>query len=144
MLTPTAQIVADAAARGTGAPAFNGITLEHGEAIVLGAERAGLPVILALSHNAVRYHGALRPVAAAYRALAEAAAVPVGLHLDHVEDLGLVEETLTLGFGSVMYDAAMLPYGVALLLGSLVAEQAPGHDGRAELGSFSGRSSSCP
>ena len=110
MLTPTAQIVADAAARRGGAPAFNGITLEHGEAVVRAAERAGRPVILALSHNAVRFHGALLPVAAAYRALAEDAAVPVGLHLDHVEDLALVEEAAGLGFGSVMFDAATLPY----------------------------------
>ena len=67
-------------------------------------------MILALSHNAVRFHGALRPAAAAYRVLAEQAAVPVGLHLDHVEDLDLVRESLTLGFGSVMFDAATLPY----------------------------------
>jgi len=110
VLTPTAQIVADAAASSGGAPAFNGITLEHGEAVVRAAERAGRPVILALSHNAVRFHGALRPVTAAYRALAEDAGVPVGLHLDHVEDLALVEEAAGLGFGSVMFDAATLPY----------------------------------
>ena len=110
MLTPTAQIVSSAAERGVGAAAFNGITLEHGEAIVLAAEQLGAPVILALSHNAVRFHGALRPAAAAYCALAEQATVPVGLHLDHVEDLDLVRESLDLGFGSVMFDAATLPY----------------------------------
>ncbi len=110
VLTPTAQIVSDAATAGVGAAAFNGITLEHGEAIVRAAERADRPVILALSHNAVRFHGGLRPVAAAYRALAEAADVAVGLHLDHVQDLDLVRESLSLGFGSVMFDAATLPY----------------------------------
>ena len=67
-------------------------------------------MILALSHNAVRFHGGMRPVAAAYRALAEAADVAVGLHLDHVQDLDLVRESLLLGFGSVMFDAATLPY----------------------------------
>lgn len=110
MLTPTAELVSSAARRGAGVPAFNGITLEHGEAIVGAAERTGRPVILALSHNAVRFHGSLRPVAAAYRALAAESSVPVGLHLDHVEDLGLVREALPLGFGSVMFDAATLPY----------------------------------
>jgi fructose-bisphosphate aldolase class II len=34
----------------------------------------------------------------------------VGLHLDHVEDLELVRQALPLGFGSVMFDAATLPY----------------------------------
>jgi fructose-bisphosphate aldolase class II len=67
-------------------------------------------VILALSHNAVRFHGAFAPVARAYRALAEACSVPIGLHLDHVEDMSLVESAPDLGFGSVMFDAAALPY----------------------------------
>ena len=110
MLTHTAQLVSSAARRGIGVPAFNGITIEHGEAIVQAAEQTGRPVILALSHNAVRFHGSLRPVAAAYRALATQASVPVGLHLDHVEDLDLVRQALPLGFGSVMFDAAALPY----------------------------------
>lgn len=67
-------------------------------------------MILALSHNAVRFHGALEPVAAAHRELAESCVVPIGLHLDHVEDLALVEAATRLGFGSVMFDAAHLPY----------------------------------
>jgi fructose-bisphosphate aldolase class II len=110
VLTPTAELVSNAADAGAGVPAFNGITLEHGEAIVLAAEASGTPVILALSHNAVRFHGALEPVAAAYRELAESCAVPIGLHLDHAEDLALVEAATRLGFGSVMFDAALLPY----------------------------------
>ena len=67
-------------------------------------------MILALSHNAVRYHGALEPMAASCLALARAADVPIGLHLDHVEDLSLVEAAADLGFGSVMFDASTLPY----------------------------------
>jgi fructose-bisphosphate aldolase, class II len=58
----------------------------------------------------VRYHGALEPLAASCLALARAADVPVGLHLDHVEDLELVEAAPDLGFGSVMFDASTLPY----------------------------------
>jgi fructose-bisphosphate aldolase class II len=90
--------------------AFNGITVEHGEAIVSAAEQVGRPVILALSQNAVRFHGSMAPIAAAYRTLADQALVPVGLHLDHVEDQALVKQAADLGFGSVMYDASLLPY----------------------------------
>ena len=43
--------------------AFNVIQLEHAEAILLGAARAARPVVLQLSENAVRYHGALAPTA---------------------------------------------------------------------------------
>ena len=110
MLTDASGLVLRAREAGVGVAAFNGITLEHGEAIVTAAERSGTAVILALSHNAVRFHGAFAPVARAYRALAEASSVPIGLHLDHVEDMSLVESAPDLGFGSVMFDAAALPY----------------------------------
>ena len=58
--------VAEAQRRGTGIAAFNVITLEHAEAIAAGAEEAGLPAILQISENAVRFHGGrLGPVALA-------------------------------------------------------------------------------
>ncbi len=110
MLIDTSQLVLQAQADGVGVPAFNGITLEHGEAIVRGAEKADAPVVLALSHNAVRFHDSLLPVASAYLELARGAGVPVGLHLDHVEDMELVEAAADLGFGSVMFDASTMPY----------------------------------
>jgi fructose-bisphosphate aldolase class II len=141
VLTPTADLVTAAAADRVGIPAFNGITVEHAEAIVTGAEAAGRPVILALSHNAVRFHGALRPIAAAYLAIAEDAAVPVGLHLDHVEDLALVEEGTRLGFGSVMYDAATLPYdaNVAATAAAVRTAHAAGLWLESELGEIGGK-----
>ena len=92
-LVPTARLVADAAAAGQGLAAFNVITIEHAEAIVAGAERAGLPVILQLSQNAVKFHGwRLGPIAAATAAVAAAASVGVALHLDHVERQDLLHE----------------------------------------------------
>ncbi len=90
--------------------AFNVITLEYAEGIVLGAERAQRPVLLSISHNAVRFHGGLAPLAAACRTLADAASVPVLLHLDHCESEGLVLESAGLGFASAMFDASTLPY----------------------------------
>jgi len=44
-----------------GVGAFNVIQIEHAEALVAAAERTGLPVILQVSENAVRYHGSLSP-----------------------------------------------------------------------------------
>jgi fructose-bisphosphate aldolase class II len=109
-LVSTAAIVDAARAEGRGAAAFNVIQLEHAEAIVSGALRARAPVILQISQNAVRYHGALRPIAWAARAVAESAGVPVALHLDHATDQELVDEALDLGVGSVMYDASAVGY----------------------------------
>src|SRR3954447_1456537 len=109
-LVPTAAIVDSARPGRRGAAAFNVIQVEHAQAIVAGALRADAPVILQLSENAVRYHGALRPIAAAARAVAELAGTPVALHLDHATDAELVHEAVGLGFGSVMYDASALGY----------------------------------
>jgi fructose-bisphosphate aldolase class II len=110
-LVPTAQLVADAAAGGHGLAAFNVITIEHAEAIVAGAERAGLPVILQISQNAVKFHGwRLGPIAAATAAVAAAASVGVALHLDHVERQDLLHEAPEHRFGSAMFDASKLPY----------------------------------
>lgn len=105
-----AALVEAAEAAHTAVAAFNVITLEHGEAIVAGAEAAGKPVMLALSENAVRYHDAVAPIAAAMVELARAARVDVALHLDHVEDLELARRAPDIGFGSVMVDAGRLPY----------------------------------
>ncbi len=110
MLTPTAEIVTAARAAGRGVGAFNVIQVEHAEALVAGAERAGAPVVLQISENAVKYHGALAPIAQATLAVARSSSAPVAVHLDHATDVALVREAVRLGFGSVMYDASVMSY----------------------------------
>jgi len=105
-----AEIVGAARAAARGVGAFNVIGIEHAEAIVAGAEAAGSPVILQVSENCVAYHGALEPIGQALLAIAAGAALPVAVHLDHATDSQLVETAVRLGFGSVMYDASLLPY----------------------------------
>ncbi|MGH3344577.1 MAG: class II fructose-bisphosphate aldolase [Carbonactinosporaceae bacterium] len=109
-LAPTADIVAPAVQEGRGVGAFNVIALEHAEALVVGAEAASRPVILQISENCVDHHGGLEPIAAATMAFASQAGVPVALHLDHADQVQLVEEAVTLGFGSVMFDTSRLDY----------------------------------
>jgi fructose-bisphosphate aldolase class II len=142
VLTPTGEIVATARAAGRAVGAFNVITMEHAEAIITGAETAGLPVILQISENAVRFHhGQLAPIAAAARSIADGSAVPVGLHLDHVESDTLLAEAAPNGFGSVMYDASRLPY--AENLAATAAAVARGHAAglwvESELGEVGGK-----
>lgn len=108
--TATGDILGSARDRRRGVGAFNVIQLESAEAIISGAENVGLPVLLQISENCVRYHGALEPVAAATLAAARAARVPVGVHLDHAESTELVYEAVELGFTSVMFDGAKLDY----------------------------------
>ncbi|MET8976643.1 class II fructose-bisphosphate aldolase [Streptomyces sp. NPDC004539] len=111
-LTTTADLVTRAAAARRAVAAFNIITLEHVEAVVEGAESLGSPVVLQVSENAVAFRrGDVRPLARAALAVAEQAAVPVALHLDHVRDDTLLKQAADAGFSSVMYDASHLPYG---------------------------------
>ncbi|MET7359404.1 class II fructose-bisphosphate aldolase [Streptomyces sp. NPDC005562] len=110
-LVSTGELVAEARDAGHGVAAFNVITLEHAEAVALGAERAGLPAILQISENAVRFHGGrLAPIAAASAAVARASTARLSLHLDHVTDVDLLRASHAEGFSSVMFDASKLTY----------------------------------
>ncbi|MFF7216294.1 ketose-bisphosphate aldolase [Streptomyces sp. NPDC008238] len=141
-LVPTAELVRAAYADGCGIGAFNVITLEHAEAVVAGAEAAGRPAVCQISENAVRFHGgALAPIARATAAVAESAAVPVGLHLDHVTDEDLLRRAADCGFGSVMYDGSALPHDRNVAATRAAADRA--HDRglwlEAELGEIGGK-----
>ncbi|MFJ9173416.1 class II fructose-bisphosphate aldolase [Streptomyces sp. NPDC102360] len=146
-LAATGTLVGAAAARRGAVAAFNVITLEHIEAVVAGAESADAPVILQISENAVRYrYGRLLPLARAAVAAAEGARVDVGLHLDHVQSDELLRQAADAGFGSVMYDAARLPYDENLAATRAAADW--GHAGglwvEAELGQVGGKAGEPP
>ncbi|HEY6737434.1 MAG TPA: class II fructose-bisphosphate aldolase [Actinopolymorphaceae bacterium] len=140
-LVPTGDIVRPAAEAGRGVGAFNVIQLEHAEALVAGAERAEAPVILQISENAVKYHGALEPIAVATLAVARRSTVPVAVHLDHATKVDLVHEAVDLGFGSVMFDASVLPYEENVDETAAVVKHCHAHDVfvEAELGEVGGK-----
>jgi fructose-bisphosphate aldolase, class II len=138
---PMSEIVGPAVAGGFGVGAFNLIQLELAEAIVAGAEQAGTPVVLQISQNCVRYHGALEPVAVAALAMARQATMPVAVHLDHAESVDLVDEALALGIGSVMFDASAFEYADNVELTREIAARCH-HQGvwvEAELGEVGGK-----
>src|SRR5215469_16683332 len=106
MLVAAGGIVTAATTHAKAACAFNVIGIEHAEGIAAGAARARASVILAISENCVRYHGALEPVDSSALAIAKAADVPVGVHLDHATDADLVRAAVQAGITSVMFDAS--------------------------------------
>lgn len=136
-----AALAREAAAQRVGLGAFNVIQLEHATALVRAAEAAGRPVVLQISQNAVRYHGALEPVLAATLAVARAATVPVVVHLDHAEDTDLVRRAVGLGVHSVMYDGSHLDYDANVATTAEVVEHchAAGVVVEAELGEVGGK-----
>jgi fructose-bisphosphate aldolase class II len=146
-LAATGTLVTAAAARRAAVAAFNVITLEHIEAVVAGAEAVDAPVILQISENAVRYrYGRLLPLARAAVATAEAARVDVALHLDHVQSDDLLRQAADAGFGSVMYDAARLPYDENLAATRAAADWGHAHGlwVEAELGEVGGKDGAAP
>ncbi|MER7564636.1 class II fructose-bisphosphate aldolase [Streptomyces sp. NPDC097941] len=141
-LVTTGELVSRAAATRSAVAAFNVITLEHVEAVIAAAESLDAPVVLQVSENAVKFrHGRLLPLARAAVTAAQHAAVPVALHLDHVQSDGLLHQAADAGFGSVMYDAAHLPYAENLAATRAAADWAhtQGLWIEAELGEVGGK-----
>lgn len=141
MLGSLSAVALAARAAGTGLGAFNVIHLEHATAFVRAAEQVGRPVVLQISENAVKYHGALEPICLASLAIARAASVPVVVHLDHAEDVRLVAEAVSLGVSSVMYDGSRLSDADnrAATADVVALCHAAGVDVEAELGEVGGK-----
>jgi len=140
-LSTLAPVLAQARAAGRAVGAFNVIQVEHAEAYAVAAEGSSLPVVMQISENCVRWHGSLRPIAAATLAIAEACTVPVVVHLDHAESTELVEEAVRLGLTSVMFDGSRLPHEANRATTRRVVEQchAAGIAVEAELGEIGGK-----
>lgn len=114
-LATTADLVASATAGDGAVLAFNVIGIEHAEGIAAGAEQAGSAVLMQVSENTVRFHGSrVRPLVAACAHIAAHSSADIAVHLDHVQDIALIDEVIDtakeLGVSSIMVDAAALPY----------------------------------
>ena len=141
-LVPTRTILDAAHAAGRGVGAFNVIHLETAEALAAAAEATGLPVILQLSENCVRYHGRFEPIARAMLAVAETSSADLAVHLDHAEDPALALRAIDAGFGSVMYDGAKLDFAENVATTRRVVAAAAAVGGvlvEAELGEIGGK-----
>jgi fructose-bisphosphate aldolase, class II len=141
MLTTTAEIVDAACRAGTGVAAFNVITLEHAEAIAEAAELTGLPAILQISQNAVRFHGGPLAIATACASVARASTARLSLHLDHIDDLGLLELAPECQASSVMFDGSTLDDAANVEATARAARWAHAHGLwiEAELGEIGGK-----
>jgi fructose-bisphosphate aldolase, class II len=108
-LENTGQILYTARKAGYCVGAFNIVDYLSLEAVIHAAEGCHAPVILQTSSSTVRRYGAKRLVAMT-RMLADDSPVPIGLHLDHGTDLGLIQECIRSGYTSVMIDASRYPF----------------------------------
>jgi ketose-bisphosphate aldolase len=103
-----AQLLADASARGGAVGAFTAYNLEIAAGVLRAAEEREAGVVVLLGPGSFRARSG-RLLAAALVALADQAAVPACVQLDHVDDLAAMEDALALGVGAVMADGSALP-----------------------------------
>lgn len=136
-----ATLVKSAAMEKKAVGAFNVIMLEHAESYLAAASLSGLPLIMQISENAIKYHGALAPLVKASLAIAQSSNVPLSVHLDHIEDTELIRAGLDLGCDSVMYDGSKLPYSENVAMSKEMAELAHSYGAsiEVELGEVGGK-----
>jgi len=89
--------------------AFNTNNLEVTQAIIAGAEKLRLPVIIQTTPSAIQYAG-LDEIFALVKELINDTKIPATIHLDHATEINLVKECLEKGYRSVMFDGSKLPF----------------------------------
>ena len=135
MLVTLSEILKDANARHYAVGAFNCLSLENVMGALQAAEELRAPIILQLAE--VQFPEApLDMMAPLFLHAARKAAVPVCVHLDHGQSLETCVRAIRLGFTSVMFDGAALPFDENVAQTSLVSRiaKAAGVDVEAELG----------
>lgn len=118
-----AQVLQSANSGGYAVPGLVCLGWEDMRAFVAAAEAERAPIILQAGPGC-RAHTPLPILAQMMRHLAEAALVPVVIHLDHGYSLDDCRAALDLGFTSVMVDGSKLPLSQNIDLTAGVAELA--------------------
>ncbi len=89
--------------------AFNITDLVQMEAVVDAAVEKRAPVIIQTSVKPSKFLGK-EVLVAIYRTLAEAAPVPICLHLDHCTEVDYCKQCADAGYTNIMIDASKLPF----------------------------------
>jgi tagatose 1,6-diphosphate aldolase GatY/KbaY len=117
MRTRLDHLVTSALQQGSAVPAFTCYDFTTALAVVAAAEEAGRGVILLVAPKTAATSNGLRLVGA-LRGLADTAAVPVAVQLDHATDLHVMADAVTAGADCVLADGSSLAYedNIALVL----------------------------
>ena len=135
MLVTLSEILRDANERHYAVGAFNSLSVENVMGAIEAAETLRSPIILQLAE--VQFPEApLDLMAPLFLQAARKATVPVCVHLDHGQSLETCVKAIRLGFTSVMFDGAALPFeeNVAVTREVTRIAKAAGVDVEAELG----------
>ena len=135
MLIPFKDILQDAYRGHYGVGAFNCLSLEHALGAVEAAEELRSPLILQIAEVQFPY-SPLELMGPMFLELARKATIPVAVHLDHGQSVETCVKAMKLGFNSVMFDGANLPFDTNVSETAAVVRMAKavGVDVEAELG----------
>lgn len=141
-LTNSREFLLDAQKNHYAVGAFNVENMEMMQAVVAAAEAERAPVIIQTTPSTLRY-GNTALFAAMARTLAEKAAVPIAIHLDHGDSFSLCQQAAADGYTSLMIDGSKLSLEENIALARQVVEMAVAHPGlpsvEAELGKLGGK-----
>lgn len=101
----TTKLLKDAQQGGYAVGAFNVENMEMVQAVVAAAEELKAPVILQTTPSTVKY-GGLNYFYANVRVAADAASIPVAIHLDHGNSFNLAVQAIKEGYSSIMIDGS--------------------------------------
>lgn len=105
MIASTLALTRAARDGGYAVPAVNVVDDLSLRAVVAAAEQEHAPLIVQFSVKTVREIG-VDLVTAMFRRAADAAVVPVSLHLDHCPDRSVIDQVVAQGWSSVLFDAS--------------------------------------
>jgi len=136
------HLVVSALQQGAAVPAFTCYDFTTALAVVAAAEEAGRGAILLVAPKTAATPNGLRLITA-LRGLADSAAVPIAVQLDHASDLRVIADAVAAGADSVLADGSSLPYedNIALVREARAVLAAQGHADvviEAELGGLAG------
>jgi tagatose 1,6-diphosphate aldolase GatY/KbaY len=139
-LVTSKQLMVDALAGGYAIGAFNVENMEMVQAVVAAAEEMNSPVIMQTTPGTVKY-ASLAYYYAMEKTAADAASVPVAIHLDHGNSFELAMQALRVGYTSIMIDGSRLPFEENVALSKAVADAChpSGVTVEAELGKVGGK-----
>ena len=145
MLVTTKEMLLDAQAGHYAVGAFNVESLEFVMAVIKAAEDKNSPVIMQTTPGTVKYAD-LDYFAAMCKVAADAASVPVAIHLDHGDGFDRCVQAMHAGYTSVMIDGSHVPFEDNIALTASVTKVAAplGIPVEAELGKVGGKEDDGP
>ncbi|MCI7218822.1 class II fructose-bisphosphate aldolase [Parafannyhessea umbonata] len=145
MLVTTKEMLLDAQAGHYAVGAFNVESLEFVMAVIKAAEDKKSPVIMQTTPGTVKYAN-LDYFAAMCKVAADAASVPVAIHLDHGDGFDRCVQAMHAGYTSVMIDGSHVPFEDNIALTASVTRVAAplGIPVEAELGKVGGKEDDGP